>query len=676
MDEEGSTHPDDDGALLRAAVAAWEWLHLGQWKRAAGGFESALERLAGLRCGEALRAPWRRRLQVGLAEALANLGRRADSLTALRAAYPALEQVQEQAQEQAPRPGVHEAIEVLALNCLARLHQAERRPAEAAAALQRAQALLPEVGGADSALSLQQARLWSRQAVSLGMQGEVAGALDCHARALAVFDHPWLMHGQRERAIETANWGANLWRSGRTREALVPLRRSIALFQGLADSGRRHELGYAAISQMNLGGVLTELGAMDEAIGIYRAAAATYDELLRLPAAAIDLDRLRASRALTEMNLAYVLARHGLFDEAGSHYRSARRRYKALALEQPQVRDDEARTWVNQAHLLLLQGRAGAAQRLYARGWQAMQSLIEGGRAHLAADAANARLGLGRALAQQGRRRQADAHFAAAQATLVQLTRQGQLQHARAWLKALADHADALLGSRAAGRRHEPADAQALLAALAQPPHLGLPDFASARRDIEEGLARLATWGGAAAAEAPWLPALAAAYLTHLLDRCAWLLGECDPEVLRRHEPDRAALVAALAQAARRCRRHRGCWPTGSCARAGCAHSARPWPRDAMRDWWRCASAWRRCAGWKKTSWRKARRQRPPQVPAQVPPQVPEQAQAKVPMRNGASCMPTPSSAAPSSSRAACCRRRCGWTPGRWRGACRRGARW
>jgi hypothetical protein len=538
MPEEFADSPDDDPELLRTSAAAWEWLHLGRWRKAELAFARALDRLRALRGHDALCGAWQRRLNVGLADALANLGRRSESEAALLQAYPHL--------GCASAGATHEANEVLALTCLARLRQAERRPAEAAAALQSAQELMAATAGVDSAASLQQARLWSRQAVSMGMQHDVAAALECHAKALAVFEHPLLTQCTRERAVELGNQGANLWRSGRTREAQAPMRRAIALFQGLADSGRRHELGYVAISQMNLGGVLTELGAVDEAISVYRDTSRTYDDLLRLPAEDIDRHRLRASRALTDMNLAYALAHQGRFDEAAAHYRGARRRYKALALEQPQVRDDEARTWINQAHLLLQQGRAAAAQRLYARGWQALQALLDGGGAHFASDVANARLGLARALARQGRWRRADEHFSAAQATLVELTQQGQLQHARAWLKALADHTDALL----AGPGAAPAAAQALLAALAQPPHLGLPDFASARRDIDEGLARLAAWTATPGIAAPWLPALAAAYLTHLLDRCAWLLGECDPEVLRHHEADRAALVTALGRAA------------------------------------------------------------------------------------------------------------------------------
>lgn len=68
------------------------------------------------------------------------------------------------------------------------------------------------------------------------------------------------------------------------------------------------------------------------------------------------------------MNWAYTLFKASEFDGAAHHFRSAQRRYAALKLAQPQLRDDEARTWVKQAQLLARQGHLKAAQRLYARG--------------------------------------------------------------------------------------------------------------------------------------------------------------------------------------------------------------------------------------------------------------------------------------------------------------------
>jgi hypothetical protein len=232
------------------------------------------------------------------------------------------------------------------------------------------------------------------------------------------------------------------------------------------------------------------------------------------------------------------------------HYRSARRRYAALSMSQPQLGDDEARTWVNQAHLLAQQGRHMPARRLYARAWQALTALFDGGRVHLAADVANARLGLARMLAATGRTAAAAAHLDAALSSLVELTERGQLQHARAWLDGLMAHAGVLVACASAAAqpmRH----GDVLLRLLARPPRHGLG--LRARLDaIDSALDRLDSWAATVASAAeplPWYGGFAGALLSHLLDGAAQVLGESDPDELRSHLPATQALVVRLYRA-------------------------------------------------------------------------------------------------------------------------------
>ena len=529
-----------DSALVRAAAAAWEWLHQGRWQAAVEGFERALALIPAQQPGAGAAALLlQRALVVGRSEAQTMLGHQDQAECELRRSF---------AHVLPPRvlADPMDAMEARALLGLGRLRLLARQPGEAAAVLEQALAALPPAEPVGSRWSELRARLQQALATCRCTEGRVEESLPLFEQALTVFEHPLHADLTRDLAGALLNCGNAHIRLGRLAAARDHMGRGLDLLSGLANAGSPRDRASVAMAEMNLAVLHVEAADVAAALPLYAASAAHYEHEIKRATGRGDVTRLRTSRAMVEMNWAHALFLAGDNDAAVARFRSARSRYRALHMAAPHVAEDEAQVWVNQAHLLLRQQQPAAAQRLYARAWKSLGALHRQGRGHLDASVANAQLGLARALALQGRAAAAASHFHAAQAVLVQLTELGQLMHAPAWGRALAEHVDALLGGGAVGS----ADGQALLQALAHPPRHTRHDLGVQLHGIDSALDRLASWL-ARGATTPWLGAVAVAFVRHLLDRAALMLGDSEPAALREYEARSRQVVARLRRAAR-----------------------------------------------------------------------------------------------------------------------------
>lgn len=516
-----SPGPAED--LSRLQAAGHEWLRQGRGKAALAAFEAALAL-------PDLQPEQQRSLQAAHAEAMLAAGQHALAVERLRAPVAELAATRRTLDLSDARLAI--AL-VRALFVLREVH----------AIVGIIQQLLPRLRGA--ALADSRARLRQVLAVTLDVQGQGDAALvqhDAVVQALDHFDRPDL---QRDLAAALVNRSATLWRMGRAEAALPGLWRARALLCGQHEAGAGRDLQIIAAAEGNIGAALVALDRFDEALASYDSALARMDRLLRQKSDTTDPARANASRASLDMNRAYLLFRIGRHADAAAGYRRARRRYAALRIAAPQLAEDEARVWVNQAHLLAAQGQHEAARRLYGAGWRQFKRALDAGRQHLRFDAANARLGLARCLARLQQLQPALQHFGAAQHSLAALTREGQLQRAPDWSEAVAAMAEVL-------RAVAPQDASAgdaLLAALSQPARGSQHDMAVQMRHVEAGLVWLERWL-AEPVQPAWWPRFAPGWLHGLLERTAELLGDSEPEALRQQAVPMAALVQRLGHAA------------------------------------------------------------------------------------------------------------------------------
>lgn len=386
-------------------------------------------------------------------------------------------------------------------------------------------------------------------AVAFSLGGRFDEAAQQRRAAGELLDTPALRHLGKERARLSMNIGNDEWFQGRPQEAVRRFNGALAIFRGLVAAGSLDRRIDIARTSMNLGGALTSCDAFDAAIDAYDEALRLYAlEIRRARRAGSGLGRLRASLASTRMNLGYALFRAGRHDAAGAMLRLALRDYKLIVASAPHLADDEARTWVNQAHLLHRQGRLDAARRGYGRALRTFAPLISAGRVHLEGDLANARLGLARVLASQGRFDAALREGEAALRSLAGLTRAGQLHHARAWLLGLRGLGDALLANAAAGSGRT---LLALAACVADALVRGHPVGAEQLDELFDAVDQVGLWRRISPADAAALNGWIAAYLRHLLEWIAQLLGESDPSWLQSHAAALADLVECLRESAR-----------------------------------------------------------------------------------------------------------------------------
>ena len=432
---------------------------------------------------------------------------------------------------------------------LGRLLLKSRRMSEGRVHLEAAVGLLD---GAEQVVGL--ARANTVLAVLLCMGGELELALTRFHAARVVFEQSsGLRHG-RDHARLVMNIGAALTDLGRYHEALDYMAQALRLSElALPGEGPEARFDRGRVYR-NLGPLLTHVGRHDESIKAYLAGLGDYDHVIRRSRRRADLPTLLASRASLHMNLGYGYFRQGQLDAADKCYAKADQAYVKLVKNQPFLNDDRARIWVNQAHLAAHRGRFARASRLYARGLRMFESLIAASRSNLEFDRINASLGLARAMAARGRVKQGRPLFEAAMTALADLTRQGQLQHARAWLEAwqaqwtvlqtLPD-GDALT-----------AWAEALVRVLAKPARRGLSSgpepithLLSALELVAHGTpsaSPASTSTGSRATADSARAGVVGQYLVFLLDWLAELLTESDPNWLRQHASLVEQTVASL----------------------------------------------------------------------------------------------------------------------------------
>ena len=405
---------------------------------------------------------------------------------------------------------------------------------------------------------LLEARLRRVLGACLAMEGEVAPAAHQFQAALVLAKQTSSQFPPRDHARLLANLGNAYCSQGALADAERHMRQALAMFEGLLDAGRESAPVEIARTLMNLGSVLSNAGRFDEAVQCQRRAWAIYQGLLRRHVRHTAANRLRASCAMTEMNLGYTLLRLGDPLAAERHIRHALRQHAALAQSHPHLQEDLARILVNQAHVPALDGRWAQAARLYRRGLLLLKTQTAGGRRHLRADEANATLGLGRVYMAQGRVTEGGQCLVDGLATLSTLIEAGQLQHAQAWYSAwfahcnnLVDKAlDEISDATAKGRPRAPRRwAQAALTAqqaLERAPMAALGTAPDPLQMLSQGLDHLARWQGLPLQAEAWLAALMDACFRLLLACLAGLMGDSDPRWLQQHSTSMQAAMARL----------------------------------------------------------------------------------------------------------------------------------
>lgn len=416
---------------------------------------------------------------------------------------------------------------------------------------QARQALAWADGGGHALTAARAELVLSASLSSNGQHEEAEGLL---RNALRRLDDAAWRHCIGDRVRATMNLGITQYFQGRHDEALLSYRDAAALAEAGMRAGSAACAYHLARTWMNWAAALVARGEFGPAVPMYRRVLALYATLLqRARRAGTDLRRLETSRATTRMNLGYCLYRGGELSASRTWLGRARRDYRKLGMAAPQLQDDLARTWVNEARVLLAQGRAASAARLCRQAVQAIAPRATGADSRLAGDLANHRMVLACALAVQGRHAVAAAEAVPALDGFAALTAQGQLQHAQAWLTdwlALADtavRASTVALPRGRGALAATALFDALHQVLARPPQRASPRGDAPLRELNAALGHLARWQ-AAIGTSPAPPAgahaavgsvpepfsgqvarLAAALVRYLLDVLAAMLGDADP---------------------------------------------------------------------------------------------------------------------------------------------------
>ncbi len=317
----------------------------------------------------------------------------------------------------------------------------------------------------------------------------------------------------------------------------------------LARAGRLGALADLGRAWHNLGSIESRAGRLGEAVSAYEEALDVYRRAMRHAARRGDATRLRASRANTSMNLGYTCFKRGEHEKAQRWLSRALRHYGTLLGPNPHLRTDAARAAINAAHLALHRGEPTQAAALYRRSLQTLgASASQPAQLQGAGDRANAHLGLARAELNAGRAASSVAHLQQGLSLLRDLTLQGRLHLANAWLRGWTALATALAAGgvplRARGRV-----VAALVAALRSPPLRAAGGNEEPLRVLHEALAAVAQWLQTQAGKPQrerLIDQLADAGMGHLLDVTAELLAQSSPQWLARHEEAVRVWVARL----------------------------------------------------------------------------------------------------------------------------------
>ena len=532
-------------AALATLVAQGHQFHRDErFDKAAACFTAAIEAFDALTAspGAAPRLLARCELVAAHAAVLSDLGRWADAEPPLRGALQALEGSAEAACD--------DGRAVLALlsfergRCLM-----VRRDLPAAQSLMRA--ALTHLQGLDA--DLLRGRVLGFLGSALAMANDHEAGLPLLEQALAMLDRPLHRAQLRELVYVISNLGAVNSHLGQLDAAFDYFMQAEAMLLGLVSAGRQSLRVELARARMNLGATLSRAERSDESERVLQAALVDYDLAIRRSPPGADTFRTRALRAAALMNLGYEAFRGDRFDEAQRYFQRTSHTYAGLVAAHPELRHDQAKTWVNQAHLAARTGRRARAAALYAKGLANIVQLTAEGNTHLAPDHANAALGLARVEMAAGRVERSCALFEQALGTLVALTQRGQLRHAPAWLAGWQAQMSAVLAEAEARRRPANAAALATLShVLADPPRRGMVGGDDAPQALLAGVVLVGQWLPATPGAAPSderVP-LVGQYLRHLLGWVADVLSESEPAWLHRHAETLQQVVEGLRGAA------------------------------------------------------------------------------------------------------------------------------
>lgn len=436
-------------------------------------------------------------------------------------------------------PAVLAALLARQALCGARLAFWRADAAQAMVLARRALQILTQTVGVSDAVNhaLWVLRAEAILAANLSIAGQHDEAIRLNQAALARLDRPGLRGLGRDGVRLRLNLGNALWAQGDLAQARRHYRLVIEAAQGQIATGcapRAHDLGRAL---MNLGGVLVSMARFPEAFAAFGQALVVYDsQIRRIRRRGGAIGRLSASRACTWMNLGYAHFRAADYGMAARWLGRARRYYASVQVPAPVLQDDAARTWVNDAQLLLACQRIALAAKRCQLAVGVFEQRLANGAEHLRPDLANARMVWAHALAADGKVAASAVQAGLALDSYAALMALGQLQHAQAWLAGLLKMIDTLV-RRSPGR----VDAAIVADALAGLGDRLAPTWRRAHplggeplQQLDQALACAVRWHSLEAPVAgldTLLPRLA----RHLLVWLAGLLGDADPAWLTAH---------------------------------------------------------------------------------------------------------------------------------------------
>lgn len=375
--------------------------------------------------------------------------------------------------------------------------------------------------------------------------------------AAATLDRPEHEERFRLRSALHVNTGYAYIMLGRHDDACRSFEAGIALFDGLVLAGRPARRSDRARALMNLGSAHVRAGRPQQALPCYQPALADCDAAIRdarQPAAAM---RHRATRGAILMNWGYCLFVLNDDRAAAVALQRAARSHAGLVQAYPHLRDDLARTWVNQAHLATRAGRLRRAAELYQKGLSSLGAALQG-RPYLQSEHANAGLGLARVRLLQGHTEQAATLFEAAMTTLSTLSRAGQLPLAWTWLEAWGAQFSALLQRELSLRRRTQAQdggvaaafhRDVLLRVLAQPPRRGLGNGSVPLQALQAAADLIEQGSESFRSVAPPVAGFAdlmAAYLGYVIGCLGDVLADSEPGWLAQHAGELHKAAARL----------------------------------------------------------------------------------------------------------------------------------
>jgi CHAT domain-containing protein len=225
-----------------------------------------------------------------------------------------------------------------------------------------------------------------------------------------------------ELALTRMNLGCCLSELGALSEAQQVYEVVLSEFQSLIDQGREDLRPELAKTHLNLGVCLRELGALSEAKQVCEAAQSEYQSLIEQRR-----EDLRPELALTRMNLGVYLNDIGALPEAQRVLETAQSEYQGLIDQgRDELRPELAKTRMNLGNCLSKLGLLSEAKQVCKVAQSEYQGLVDQGRDDLRPDLARTRMNLGGCLNDSGALSEAQQVYEVAQTELQGLIEQGR----------------------------------------------------------------------------------------------------------------------------------------------------------------------------------------------------------------------------------------------------------